>query len=213
MPQNWINTIPFGSGHTLGTFNHGLEPLFCCFITHFGVGSSLVAPGAPWCPPGTPLTPGMSSLAIHNHPGSLWVIFDPSGVSNWGVSLLCIAVQFCVFLCLCNFLRFLGVFGFFVWFGLISSYLGPLNTENITWIQNGVIWFRPTSCTHFATFQHITPCYKKSILGSKQPVSGNLFFCRFSLRLSENNRSRVKFIAKFGPTASNFGYIIFPIFG
>ena len=58
-----------------------------------------------------------------------------------------------------------------------------------------------------------TPCYKKSILGSKQPVSGNLFFCRFSLRLSENNRSRVKFIAKFGPTASNFGYIIFPIFG
>ena len=39
------------------------------------------------------------------------------------------------------------------------------------------------------------------------------FFCRFSLRLSENNRSRVKFIAKFGPTASNFGYIIFPIFG
>ena len=59
----------------------------------------------------------------------------------------------------------------------------------------------------------LTPCYKKSILGSKQPVSGNLFFCRFSLRLSENNRSRVKFIAKFGPTASNFGYIIFPIFG
>ena len=59
----------------------------------------------------------------------------------------------------------------------------------------------------------LTPCYKKSILGSKQPVSGNLFFCRFSLRLSENNRSRVKFMAKFGPTASNFGYIIFPIFG
>ena len=58
-----------------------------------------------------------------------------------------------------------------------------------------------------------TPCYKKSILGLKQPVSGNLFFCRFSLRLSENNRSRVKFMAKFGPTASNFGYIIFPIFG
>ena len=46
------------------------------------------------------------------------------------------------------------------------------------------------------SFLHCTPCYKKSILGSKQPVSGNLFFCRFSLRLSENNRSRVKFIAK-----------------
>ena len=39
------------------------------------------------------------------------------------------------------------------------------------------------------------------------------FFLSFSLRLSENNRSRVKFMAKFGPTASNFGYIIFPIFG
>ena len=39
------------------------------------------AQGALWRPPGpprTPLTPGMSSLAIHNHPGSLWVLFDPS---------------------------------------------------------------------------------------------------------------------------------------
>ena len=36
MPQKWIKTISFGSGHTLGTFNHGLEPLFCCFITYFG---------------------------------------------------------------------------------------------------------------------------------------------------------------------------------
>ena len=115
MPQKWTNTIPFGSGHTLGTFNHGLEPLFCCFITHFGVGSSLVAHGAPWRPPGppgTPLTPGMSSLAIHNHPGSLWVIFDPSGVSNWGVSLLCIAVH-CSAL-QCNF----ALFAFFVFFVL-----------------------------------------------------------------------------------------------
>ena len=65
----------------------------------------------------------------------------------------------------------------------------------------------------FSGHEYTHPCYKKSILGSKQPVSGNLFFCRFSLRLSENNRSRVKFMAKFGPTASNFGYIIFPIFG
>ena len=65
----------------------------------------------------------------------------------------------------------------------------------------------------FCAAHLFTPCYKKSILGLKQPVSGNLFFCRFSLRLSENNRSRVKFMAKFGPTASNFGYIIFPIFG
>ena len=58
-----------------------------------------------------------------------------------------------------------------------------------------------------------TPSYEKTILGSKQPVSGIKFFCRFSLRLSENNRSRVMFIAKFGPTASDFGYEFFAIFG
>ena len=62
------------------------------------------------------------------------------------------------------------------------------------------------------TMIQLTPCYKKTILGSKQPVSGIIFFCRFSLRLSENHHSRVKFIAKFGPTASNFGYEIFIIF-
>ena len=44
---------------------------------------------------------------------------------------------------------------FFVWFGLVSSYLGPLNTENITWIQNGLIWFRPISCKHVASSWHI----------------------------------------------------------
>ena len=44
---------------------------------------------------------------------------------------------------------------FFVWFGLISSYLGPLNTENITWVQNGLIWFRPISCKQFASSWHI----------------------------------------------------------
>ena len=43
---------------------------------------------------------------------------------------------------------------FFVWFGLISSYFGPLNTENITWVQNGLIWFRLLSCMHV-----VTPCY------------------------------------------------------
>ena len=35
-------------------------------------------------PPGAPLTPGMSSLATLNHTGSLWVIFEPFGVSKWG---------------------------------------------------------------------------------------------------------------------------------
>ena len=64
MHQKWVNTIPFGSGHTLGTLNHGLESLFYCFITLFGTGGSLDPPGAPWPPPGppgAPLTPGMSS--------------------------------------------------------------------------------------------------------------------------------------------------------
>ena len=51
-----------------------------------------------------------------------------------------------------------------------------------------------------------TPCYKKSILGSKWTISRINFFCRFLLRLSENNHSRVMFMAKFGPTASNFCY-------
>ena len=85
MPQKWVNTIPFGSGHTLGTLNHDLGPLFCCFISLFGAGGSLDPPGAPcapWRPPGAPMTPDMSSWAMVSHPGSLWVIFDPSGVNN-----------------------------------------------------------------------------------------------------------------------------------
>ena len=44
--------------------------------------------GAPWRPPGppgAPMTAGMSSWAIVSHPGSLWVIFDPSGVNNSSV--------------------------------------------------------------------------------------------------------------------------------
>ena len=104
MHQKWIITIPVGSGHTLDTLNHGLESLFYCFITHFGAGGSLDPPGAPWRPPGppgAPLTPGMSSWAIVSHPGSSWVIFDPSGVNNWGVyttvhctALWCTVVHF-----------------------------------------------------------------------------------------------------------------------
>ena len=82
MPQKWVNTIPFGSGHTLGTLNHDLGPLFCCFISLFGAGGSLDPPGAPWrppAPPGAPMTPGMSSWVIVSHSGSL---FDPSGVNK-----------------------------------------------------------------------------------------------------------------------------------
>ena len=104
MDQKWIRTIPFGSGHTLGTLKHGLESLFYCFIAIFGIGSSLAPPGAPLCPPGppgAPLTPGMSSWTIVSHPGSFWVIFDPSGVNNSSVyttvhctALWCTVVHF-----------------------------------------------------------------------------------------------------------------------
>ena len=62
----------------------------------------------------------------------------------------------------------------------------------------------------------VTPSYKKTILGSKQPVSAVDFFFGFSPRLSENDYSRVKFIAKFVPTASNLRYFglnccVFPV--
>ena len=39
----------------MGTLNHGLGPLFCCFITLFGAGGTLdplAPPSAPWRPPG-----------------------------------------------------------------------------------------------------------------------------------------------------------------
>ena len=88
MPHKRVNTIPFGSGHTLGTLNNDLGSLFCCFITLFGAGGILDPPGTPWRPPGppgAPMTPGMSSWAIVSHPGSLLVIFDPSGVNNSSV--------------------------------------------------------------------------------------------------------------------------------
>ena len=69
----------------MGTLNHGLGPLFCCFITLFGAGGTLDLPGASLETHGAPMTPGMSSWAIVSHPGSLLVIFDPSGVNNSSV--------------------------------------------------------------------------------------------------------------------------------
>ena len=66
------------------------------------------------------------------------------------------------------------------------------NTHRIWMKQWGIVYLLKAN----------TPSYEQTILGSKQPVSGIKFFCRFSLRLSENKRSRVMFIAKFGLTAS-----------
>ena len=57
------------------------------------------------------------------------------------------------------------------------------------------------------------PLLQENYTGVKTARLWNYFFCCFLLRLSENNCSRTKFIAKFGPTASNFGYIILTIFG
>ena len=67
------------------------------------------------------------------------------------------------------------------------------------WAWELLIW-------SLAGYAKATPCYKKSILESKWTISGNIFFCRFLLRLSKNNHFRVMFMAKFGPTASNFCY-------
>ena len=79
IPQKWVNTTPFGSGHTLGTLNHGLGPLFCCFITLFGARGSLDPPGAPWCPlapPWTPWCPHDPWYVILGHSQSSWVIMS-----------------------------------------------------------------------------------------------------------------------------------------
>ena len=79
MPHKWVNTIPFGSGHTLGTLNHGLGPLFCCFITLFGAGGTLDPPGGPWCPlapPWTPWCPNDPWYVILGYSQSSWVIMS-----------------------------------------------------------------------------------------------------------------------------------------
>ena len=69
MHQKWIDTIPFGSGHTLDTLNHGLGSLFCCFITLFGAGGILDPPGTPWCPQAPLWTPWFPSWPLVCHPG------------------------------------------------------------------------------------------------------------------------------------------------
>ena len=79
MPQKWVNNIPFGSGHTLGTLNYDLGPLFCCFISLFGARGSLDPPSAPWCPlapPWTPWCPPDPWYVILGHSQSSWVIMS-----------------------------------------------------------------------------------------------------------------------------------------
>ena len=69
MPHKWVNTITFGSGHTLGTLNHGSGSLLCCFITLFGAGGILDPPGTPLVPPGAPLNPLVPQWPLVCHPG------------------------------------------------------------------------------------------------------------------------------------------------
>ena len=77
----------------------------------------MAPPWAPWCPPDP-------WYVILSHSQSSWVVFDPSGVSNWGVSLLCIAVQCSAILCFFAFLRFFCVFWcFWIFFCMIWSYI------------------------------------------------------------------------------------------
>ena len=79
MHHKWVNTIPFRSGYTLGTLNHGLGSLFCGFITLFGAGGILDPPGTPWgplAPPWTPWCPHDPWYVILGHSQSSWVIMS-----------------------------------------------------------------------------------------------------------------------------------------
>ena len=72
MPQKWIRTIHHGSGHALGTLNHGLGQLFCCFITFLAPGVA----STPLAPPWNPCLPPDSSFVILGHSQSSWVIMS-----------------------------------------------------------------------------------------------------------------------------------------
>ena len=127
MPQNWINTIPFGSGHTLGTFNHGLEPLFCCFITHFGVGSSLVTPGAPWCTPGAPLDPLEPPWPLVCHPLPYTIILGHYGsyLTHLEWIIQAFTLQYIALHCS----AFWG--GYPAWLVLVGPKWGPVHPKKI----------------------------------------------------------------------------------
>ena len=88
-----IKNHPFWVRTHFGYFKPWFGAIILLFYHSFwrlGTLDPLAPPSAPWRPPGppgAPMTPGMSSWAIVSHPGSLLVIFDPSGVNNSSVSL------------------------------------------------------------------------------------------------------------------------------
>ena len=55
---------------------------------------------------------------------------------------------------------------------------------------------------------HFTPIYNTSILVTKKPVSGIIFFGHFLVRLSGNERSLVVSMGSFCWARSNYGYEI-----
>ena len=85
------NASEMGKNHTswvrthFGYFKPWFWAIILLFYHSFWRRGSLDPTGAPWLlpgPPGGSLTSSMSSWAIISHPGSLLVIFDPSGVNN-----------------------------------------------------------------------------------------------------------------------------------
>jgi len=95
----------------------------------FGVKSSLVPPGAHWCPPGAPLHPLVPPwpLVCLPEPLSSWVImgyiwYILSEYLRRFSTVHCSAIL--------RFLRFSVFFLlFFVWLGVILSYSSPTNTK------------------------------------------------------------------------------------
>ena len=111
----------------------------------------------------------MSSWAIVSHPGSLWVIFDPSGVSNWGVSLLCIAVHCsalqCNFALFAFFVFFVLFFYFFcmIWFHTII--LKPNKYKNHLFIAKTNEWIlAPFISIHTTPPHMVQQCTSHSLL-------------------------------------------------
>ena len=76
----------------------------------------------------------------------------------------------------------------------VSSYLRPLNTENIFWIKNAVIVFRNLPCTLFVTIQHNSNMFEVRFPGKVCLKSWwNFFLPKRELRPSKN-LSRSPFI-------------------
>ena len=77
----WLKVPQVCHGQMALTSQCEMSPhlLFFCFITNFGVGSSLVTPGAPWCTPGDPLVPLEPPWPLVCHPLPYTIILGHYG--------------------------------------------------------------------------------------------------------------------------------------